>query len=47
MKPGLTDGLVLAGLGLIVAGVWQIYAPAAYIIGGLGVAAFALWLLPD
>jgi hypothetical protein len=37
------DALALVGLGLLVAGVAQIYAPAAYIVPGVGLIGLALW----
>lgn len=36
----LNDVFIIAGLGLTVAGIWQIYHPAAFIAAGLGF----LWL---
>ena len=38
------DAIGLAGCGLIVIGIWQIYAPASFVIAGLMLLAGA-WLI--
>jgi len=46
MKPKrLADLLILAGLGLAVAGIALIYPPAAFIVAGAGLAAFGLFVV--
>lgn len=34
MKQALTTGLELAGMALVVVGVWMIFIPAAFIVAG-------------
>jgi hypothetical protein len=43
----LRNSLELAGYAAIVFGVWRIYPPAAWIVGGLGLLllAFCFWAL--
>jgi hypothetical protein len=41
MRDLLTTGLELVALGLIVAGVWLIFVPAAFIVAGAGLLAMS------
>jgi hypothetical protein len=44
LKDLVLDGLALAGIGAIVAGLWMIYQPLAWIAGGIFLVAIAVVL---
>jgi len=39
----LTDGLVIAGLCMVIAGMWWIWPPVALIAAGLGCVGLGVW----
>ena len=46
MQPvGIDDGIALLGLVCVVAGVYFVSLPAALVVLGVGLVAFALWCL--
>lgn len=42
MRQVLADALVILAVALVAVGAWMIYPPAAFIVAGVGLGAFAI-----